>query len=321
MDDASAAYGLVGRCPQMQRLRAQVARLAKSDLRVHVLGETGTGKECVARALHAGSRRAGRALVALNAAAFADDLFEAELFGHARGAFTGAAMAREGYVAAAEGGTLFIDEISELTPRAQARLLRFLQEREYRRLGETVLRRADVRVLSATNADLERRVAEGRFRADLWFRLKEERLFLPPLRDRGPDVTLLARHFLAREATAQQRRPPVLGLAAHRLLRRYDWPGNVRELEGEMRRLAVVAEGLRVGPEHLSPEIRTRARGQGSVDAGLKGVLRAFERECLEDALARNGGARARTAAALGITRQALHGKMRRHGLLFLRRG
>ena len=314
---AAERLGLVGRSPAMQRLREQIETFAASELRVHVFGETGTGKERVARALHAGSRRARGPFVPFNAAAFGDELMEAELFGHTRGAFTGALTAREGYVAAAEGGTLFIDEVSELTPRAQVRFLRFLQEREYQRLGETGPRRANVRVLSATNVDLEPRMREGRFRADLWYRLKDERLVLPPLRERRGDVLLLARHFLAQEAERQGRPVPVLTPEVRRLLRRYHWPGNVRQLESEMRRLLVVAEGESPCPEHLSPEVREGGRARPRLDvAGLRGALLAFERDCVVDALARHRGVRAATAEALGITRQALHLKMRRHGLL-----
>ena len=195
--------GLLGRCPAMVRLRREIEEVGPSELRVHVFGETGTGKELVARALHEASPRARGPLVPVNAGAFSDELFANELFGHARGAFTGAVVAREGYVAEAEGGTLFIDEVGEMTPLAQVRLLRFLESGEYQRLGETGARRADVRVISATNVDLERRVREGRFREDLWFRLAGELLYLPPLRERGGDVTLLARHFLRAQAAGR----------------------------------------------------------------------------------------------------------------------
>ena len=164
---AGALAGLVGRCPAIESLRCEIRKIGPSDSRVHVFGETGTGKERVARALHELSPRASRSFVPLNAAAIGDDLLPSELFGCAKGAYTGAGVARDGYIAAAEGGTLFIDEVAELTPLAQARLLRFLQEGEYQRLGETFVRKADVRVVSATNVDLPRRVAEGRFRQDL----------------------------------------------------------------------------------------------------------------------------------------------------------
>jgi DNA-binding NtrC family response regulator len=306
----SAFAGLVGRCEAMEGLKARILRIAPSELRVHVCGETGTGKENVARALHELSPRARRRFVAVNVAGFSDELFAAELFGHARGAFTGAVTARDGYVAEAEGGTLFIDEVAEMSPLAQVRLLRFLQAREYQRLGETASRRADVRVLSATNVDLARRVREGRFREDLYYRLKEERLVVPPLRERGLDVLLLARHFLGGFAGARGVLAPSLGHVAEGLLRRHVWPGNVRELESEMRRLIVFASGREVDACDLSPEIV----GAGTTCCGLRATMRRHEEEYLLRALERNGGVQARAAAELGITRQALCAKIRRLG-------
>ena len=306
--------GLLGSCPAMRELREQIASFAASELSIHVFGETGTGKERVARALHAHSPRRHGPFVAFNAAGFTDELMEAELFGHARGAFTGALTDREGFVAAAEGGTLFLDELAELTARAQAKLLRFLQEREYRRVGETLARRADVRVLSATNVDLAVRVEEDRFRQDLWFRLRDERLVVPPLRERGADVRLLARHLLRRDAERQGRPRPVLGAAAEATLERYSWPGNVRQLDSEMRRVLVVAPpGALVEPRHLSAEVRSAAeRGPRGC---LRAALRTFERDYLRRALDRNGGVRTAAAAELGITRQALVSKIRRLGV------
>jgi DNA-binding NtrC family response regulator len=306
-----AFAGLVGRCPAIESLRRDVAQLGPSDLWVHVFGETGTGKERVARALHEFSPRAARRFVAVNAAGFGDELLVAELFGHARGAFTGAVAAREGYVAGAERGTLFIDEIAELTPLAQARLLRFLQEREYQRLGETAVRKADVRVVSATNVDLARRVREGRFREDLWYRLKAERVVVPPLRERGHDVLLLARHFLARQAAERGATPSALTPSAEQALLAHAWPGNVRELENEMLRLGVRAPGRPVGREDLSAELVAAPPRGGT----LRSALRRVEEEMLLAALERHAGQQSRAAAELGITRQALWAKLRRLGL------
>jgi DNA-binding NtrC family response regulator len=305
-----ALAGLIGRCPAIESLRADVRQFGPSDTRVHVCGETGTGKEKVARALHELSPRASRRFVAVNAAGFGDELLESELFGHARGAFTGAVTAREGFVAEAEGGTLFLDEVAELSPRAQARLLRFLQELEYRRVGETQLRRADVRVISATNVDLALRVRQGRFRDDLWFRLKHERLVVPPLRERGDDVLLLARHFLDGLARARRMPPPRLDPAAEAALLAHSWPGNVRELESEMLRLVVRHPGAWVGAEQLSPELAAAPR----TPVTLRLALRRIESEMVRDALARHDGCPARAAAELGITRQALWAKRRRLG-------
>ena len=255
MKSGEAMERLVGKSAAMDNLRGRIAQLAASELRVHVFGETGTGKERVARALHDLSRRPGR-FVPVNVAGFSDELFTAELFGHARGAYTGALVARDGYVAEADGGTLFIDEVADISPLAQVRLLRFLQEKEYQRLGETTPRRADVRVISATNVDLWSRVREGRFREDLLYRLEDARIVVPPLRERGCDVVLLARHFLHRYAAAHGRLTPALGPGVEALLMRYGWPGNVRQLESQMRCLVVETAGRDIRREDLPPEVQ-----------------------------------------------------------------
>ncbi len=307
-----ALAGLVGCCPAIESLRCEIRKIGPSDSRVHVFGETGTGKERVARALHELSPRASRSFVPLNAAGIGDELLPSELFGCAKGAYTGAGVARDGYIAAAEGGTLFIDEVAELTPLAQARLLRFLQEGEYQRLGETVVRKANVRVVSATNVDLPRRVAEGRFRQDLWFRLKVHCLVVPPLRERGSDVLLLARHFLAAEARTAGVETPRLSSEAEEALLAYAWRGNVRELEHEMQRLVVrAAPGTEVSREDLSADIGTAPRPGGT----LKAALQRAESEILVSMLEKHEGRQARAAAELGITRQALWAKLRRLGV------
>jgi two-component system NtrC family response regulator len=307
--EGGALAGLVGRCPAIESLRRELAQLGPAETKVHVFGETGTGKERVARALHDLSPRRARAFVPINAAGFSDDMLPAELFGHARGAFTGALHERAGYVAQAEGGTLFIDEVAELSGVAQARLLRFLQEGEYQRLGETTPRKADVRVISATNADLARRVEAGRFRKDLMFRLNADTIVVPPLRERGEDVLLLARHFLGREAARRRVEVPRLSVAAEAALLSYSWPGNVRELENAMQRLVVRAPGQVVEPAQLSPEMATPpARTCGT----LKRALRQFESKMVREVLARHAGRPAQAAAELGITRQSLWAKRRK---------
>jgi len=311
-EDVSIA-GLLGRCPAMERLRREVALFGPSDVRVHVFGETGTGKERVAKALHEASPRARRRLVPVNVAGFSDDLLVAELFGHARGAFTGAVAARDGYVAEAEGSTLFIDEVGDMSPLAQVRLLRFLEGGEYRRLGETVARTADVRVISATNVDLARRVQEGRFREDLWFRLNGELINVPPLRERGRDVLLLARHFLREQARRRGETPPALSREVEAALLDHSWPGNVRELENVMHCLGVRAPGREVKVEDLSRSLRARSFRRAGT---LRAALRHRETELVQDALQRHGGILSRAAAELGITRQALWAKVRRLGLV-----
>ena len=305
-----APWGLVGRSEVMGRLRAAIRAFGPEKASIHLQGETGTGKELVARAIHQVSGRPGR-FAAINAAGLSDDLFEAELFGHARGAFTGAATSREGHVAGAHRGTLFLDEVAELSRRGQAKLLRFLDSGEYYVLGESRVRHTDVRVLSAANANLGERVEEGRFREDLLYRLLGEHILLPPLRQRGRDVLQLARHFLL-QACGERRRPPVLSREAEDAMARYRWPGNVRQLAAEADRLVVKAAAGVVRVEHLSPELRESA-------VGARGDWRSdrdeFERHLFGRALERNGGNRTATAAALGISRQALGKKIRRLGI------
>jgi DNA-binding NtrC family response regulator len=304
--------GIVGRSEGMRSLFAEMARVAASEASVHVFGETGTGKERVARALHAHSRRAALPFVALNASTLTDELFESELFGHVRGAFTGAIADRRGHVAEAEGGTLFIDEITDLTPRGQAKLLRFLQDREYRRLGETVTRKADVRVITAANARLDELARRKLFREDLMYRLDAIVLTLPPLRERAGDVALLARHFLKQAAAREGKPAPALRPELLRRLEAWHWPGNVRELENEMQRLVVMAGAVPALAEHLSPRLQAR-RGPGA--GSLRLTLQTAEREAIRGALSRHEGNRSRTASHLGVTRQALLGKMKRLGL------
>ena len=309
---SSAFLGIVGESPAMRALFAGMSKVAASDVVVHLFGETGTGKERVARAIHLASPRATRPFVALNASSVSDELFESEMFGHAKGAFTGATSAREGQVAAAEGGTLFIDEVAELTSRAQARLLRFVQEREYRRLGETFLRRADLRVLTAANVRLEEQVARGLFRKDLLYRVNVVTLALPPLRDRGDDVLLLAKAFLREEALARGLPVPDLPRGLASVLTTCAWPGNVRQLENEMQRLVTLSAGGPLRPDQLSPGVDA---GGSRPLALLQQARRAFEREYVREALERHGGNRTRTAAALGLSRQGLGLKLNRLGL------
>jgi DNA-binding NtrC family response regulator len=266
----------------------------------------------VAQALHQRSPRAGRPFVAVNASALGDDLFESEMFGHLRGSFTGAVSDREGHVAAAEGGTLFLDEIADLSPRAQAKLLRLLEQKEYRRVGESRMRQADVRFVTASNVPLEQRVAEGRFRADLMYRLNRAVLAVPPLRERGDDVTLLARHSLRRAAARARVPAPVLAPDAERVLRSYAWPGNVRELENEMDRLLMMGGTGPIRRHQLAPTL-TEPPAPGATS--LREAVSDFEREHITRALRIHGGNRARTACLLGLTRQALVAKISRLGI------
>jgi DNA-binding NtrC family response regulator/tetratricopeptide (TPR) repeat protein len=305
---------IVGRCRGMELLFERMARVAGCDIWVHVFGETGTGKERVAQALHRHSPRRDRPFVAVNASSLSEELFESEMFGHVRGAFTGAVADREGYVARAQGGTLFIDEVADLSSRAQAKLLRFLAEGEYRRVGESEMRRADVRIVSAANVSLRERVAAGAFRADLMYRLAASMVLeLPPLRERGDDVLLLARHFLRRGAArAGVSATPTLPRDVAQALFAYPWPGNIRELESEIDRLLVLSGRGPLCKEHLSPHV---AGPRDLPRSSLKDACLAFERRHVAQALAQNGDNRARTALKLGLTRQGLVAKIRRLGL------
>jgi DNA-binding NtrC family response regulator len=309
----AAPAGMVGDCAPMREVYRRLRQAAAWDIPVHVFGETGTGKDLAARAVHAESRRGHGPLKVVNASALSDELVESQMFGHARGAFTGAVSPSEGLAAAADGGTLFIDEVADLSPRVQAKLLHFVQSGEYCRLGETGTRAADVRIVTASNADLKERVAQGRFREDLYYRLCHWVLSLPPLRERGDDVLVLARHFV-REFTERHARPtPSLPREVVEALCRYHWPGNVRQLRAEMCRMIVSAEGGALRLEHLSEELggdrHPEPRGR------LREARLAFEREYIGRALACHSGNRARTAAALGLTRQGLLGKIRQTGL------
>ncbi len=314
-DDAAAGSGpdaLLGRSPEMDALRTAITHAAAAPYPVLIEGETGVGKELVARALHRGGPRRARAFCAVNCAALTDDLFEAELFGHSRGAFTGAVSERTGLVEAADGGTLFLDEVGELSARAQAKLLRVIQDGEIRRLGENAVRKVDVQLIAATNRRLAAEAAAGRFRQDLLFRLAVVCLQVPALRDRAGDVALLARHFWARESKRAGKRA-TLDDATIEVLVRYAWPGNVRELQNVVARLVVAAPRRgRVDPGLLPAAVR-----EGPADARptLAEAREAFERGFVRAALSRNDGRPTAAASELGISRQGLAKLLKRLGI------
>jgi len=292
-------------------------RVMESDVPVLIQGEIGTGKELVARALHFGGPRASRPFVVENCGALPDTLLESELFGHVKGAFTGATRNKAGRFEEADGGTLFLDEVGEMSQAMQQRLLRVLQEGEVRRLGSDELVKVDVRLVAATNQDLRVAVEEGRFREDLYYRLKVVLLELPPLRRREGDVRLLAEHFLSLEAAEQGR--PRRELAAESLaaLEACAWPGNVRQLRNEMRRVTLLSEGP-IAAEDLSPEVLQGAAGEPATDDAslpLPERVLALESRAILDALARFQGNRSKAATSLGITRFALLRKIEKYGL------
>ena len=309
------AVEILGASPSMAALREAIARSAGTAFSVLIEGESGTGKELVARALHRLSARRDRRLCAINCAALTDDLVEAELFGYVRGAFTGAVGTRTGLFEEAHGGTLFLDEVSELSARGQAKLLRVLQEREIRRLGENAPRPIDVRVIAATNQPLADAVGRGRFREDLLFRLAVVRIRVPTLRDRIEDVPLLA-HAFWRKLIGDTGKRVQMGADAVAALCRYQWPGNVRELQNVIAGLVVAAPTRgRIGARHVE-EILTQSRVQA--DAGgqsLDAARQAIERRMVAAALARHGGRRTRAAVELGISRQGLTKAIKRLGL------
>jgi len=308
----AAPWELVGGSAAAEDVRRAIERAAAAPYPVLVEGESGSGKELVARALHRRGPRRERPFCAVNCAALPDDLVESELFGHARGAFTGALAERPGVFEEAHGGTLFLDEIGELSLRAQAKVLRTIQEGEVRRVGENVPRRVEVRVVAATNRDLRQEVSNGRFRLDLLYRLDVLRIAIPPLRDRRDDIPVLAEQFW-REATGRIASRATLAAATVAALARYDWPGNVRELQNVLAALAVRApkRGV-VAPAALPPQFDT-ARPDASYR--LAEARRTFERRFIRAALARSGGHRARAAEELGVTRQGLTKLMARLGI------
>lgn len=305
---------LLGESPVWQDLLAQLPRAASSGLPVLLLGETGSGKELLARTLHLMSPRRAQPFVAHNCGATPDTLIESELFGHARGAFTGAIGDREGLFEAAERGTLFLDEIGDASPLLQMKLLRVLQEGEARRVGDTRVRTVDVRIVAATHRPLERAVGNHAFRADLFFRLSAVRLRLPALRERGRDVLLLARHFLAEAAAAEGCETPLLDPGLAERLLGYAWPGNVRELANACQ-YAVRVAGARgaVRASHWPDSPFSDAVAEGS---GLAAETRALEQRRLREMLHRTRGNKTQAARALGLSRQGLLKKLRRYGLL-----
>jgi len=310
---ADTALGILGESPAIEKLREQVRKIAPSSGRVLVTGENGSGKELVALALHALSKRAAGPFVKLNCAAIPKDLLESELFGYERGAFTGAMQAKKGRLELADGGTLFLDEIGDLALEAQAKLLRAIETGEMERVGGTRTSRVDVRLVAATNKDLAEAVREGDFREDLYFRLKVLPVAVPPLRERRGDVALLSAHFLARFAAAEGRECPELTEDAVQLLEDYHWPGNVRELRNLMERAVVLVDGPRIDAADLLPWLESQP-GEAE-EAGLKGKVARSEIDSIRRALDAADWNVTQAASGLGIDRTNLHRKMRKYGI------
>ncbi len=309
------APALLGVSAAIRQVLEQVRQVAGSPVPVLIQGETGTGKELVARAIHEQSPRAGGSFVALNCGALPDSLLESELFGHRRGAVTGAARDKTGLFEVADGGTLFQDEIGDTSPALQMKLLRAIENREVRPLGDTETRQVDVRLISATHRDLEAAIEEGSFRTDLLYRLNVVTLFVPPLRRRRVDIPFLAQHF-AEELGAAQARRITLDEEFLEALSRRDFPGNVRELRNAVERaITLAAEGEPVSVRDLPPEGSGPARGPGSFGGTLRERIARVEAEAIREALEHCHGNRRRMAEALGLSRPGLRYKMRRLGL------
>jgi len=309
---------ILGTSPAMQRVFDMVKKVADTDLTVLITGESGTGKELVANALHQNSPRKGGSFVKVNCAAMARELVESELFGHERGAFTGAIAAREGKFAAADGGTIFLDEIGDMSPETQAKVLRVLQEREFERVGGNRTTQVDVRVIAATNKNLQKMVQEERFRKDLFYRLNVVHVPLPPLRERREDIPLLAAHFLEQAASRYGRGPKTLSPEAYSLLFSHSWPGNVRELKNVIEEAVVlsVGEEIRVSDLRLGQQARTVEIADSlTFKEAKQQVVEAFERDFISRALRRHQGNITRAAAEMGLHRQQLQQKIRELGL------
>ncbi len=316
---------IIGHHPSMRRVLDTIQRVARSSCTVLVTGESGTGKELVVAALHDASPRAGKPLVTVNCGAIPENLIESELFGHAKGAFTGAHATRQGFVAAAEGGTLFLDEVGELPLQVQVKLLRLLQQREYSAVGDSRVIKCDVRIVAATNRDLEAEVVGRRFREDLYYRLNVIHIDLPALRARSEDIEVLAFHFL-KVCSARAGRTDIVAFAPDALaaLRAHSWPGNVRSLENTIERAVLLSAGPLVTVEDLPERIReaaaepksgTMAKALPESGIDLRAAVEQYENGLIAQALERTGRNKNRAAQLLGLNRTTLVEMLKRKGL------
>ncbi|MDR2160723.1 MAG: sigma-54 dependent transcriptional regulator [Desulfovibrio sp.] len=322
LESRTRRSGLRGESPAMRALREQIDRVAPLDTWVLITGENGTGKELAARALHGASKRAHRPLIAVNCAAIPENLIESELFGHERGAFTGAESPRAGRFEMAHQSTIFLDEIADMSLKTQARILRILQEKNFERVGGNRTIHADVRVIAATNKNLETAIAAGKFREDLYYRLRVFPLHMPPLRDRGEDILLLTEHFNAVLARELGLPPAVFSPEARAALLAYSWPGNVRELRNFVERMMILHSGFLIGPDMLPPEIHAAPSAGEQRDspgflfphplpADFKTARNAFEARFLAIKLRECDGSVARLAESIGLERSYLYRKLK----------
>jgi two-component system, NtrC family, response regulator HydG len=316
LEDISRSRELIGNSPGMRPVLEKVQRIAQSFATVLITGESGTGKELIARAIHAASPRADRPMLCVNCAALSPTLLESELFGHEKGAFTGADRMRKGRFELADGGTLLLDEVSEIAAPLQAKLLRVLQEREYERVGSSVTRRVDVRVIATTNRNLRDWAAKARFREDLYYRLSVLPVEVPPLRERREDIALLMDHFIGRCAGRDGRERPRFSADALKVLQDYPWPGNVRELENLCERVCVLEAGRDVTAATLAPFLNGPIKTASAPAEGIQyrdgQILDDAERDLIVKTLERFGGHREKTARALGIGLRTLGLKLKK---------
>jgi DNA-binding NtrC family response regulator len=306
-----SAFGIIGNCPEMQAVYALIRKAAQTSANVFISGESGTGKELVARAVHYNSDRRASAFVPVNCSAIPDSLLESELFGHVKGAFTGAKDSRAGFFEIANGGTIFLDEIGDASPNLQAKLLRVMQSKEFCMVGSSRTRTVDTRIIAATHKDLKRLVEQGLFREDLFYRIHVVEIHLPSLAERGDDILMLANHFLRKFAQDMSREVPRVTDEALGALAHYSWPGNVRELENLLQRLVIVGDGPVIDITDLPESMRfsiSRARH------GDK-TLAEVEADHIRAVLARTGDNKTRAAEILGIDRKTLREKLKRLGL------
>lgn len=318
LEGRSGRGSMIGESPGMLSAIRLIEKVSASEAPVLVLGETGTGKELAASAIHYGSRRSGKGLIIQNCAALSESLLESELFGHVRGAFSGAVRDKQGLFELADGGTFFLDELGEMGLSLQAKLLRVLQDGTFFPVGGTKQKKVDVRIIAATHRDLEKMIAEGKFREDLYYRLNVVSVKLPPLRERLEDIPRLAQHFLKSASERHRRGALELSSGAMKALRDYAWPGNIRELQNEMERLVILAgDESTAESEHLSSKISLRPKMMAGMPAAanLKDAVGALERAMIEEALKAAGGNKSEASKKLGISRSNLIAKVKEFGL------
>jgi Nif-specific regulatory protein len=306
---------IIGNSGPMRQVYEQVAQVAGTNTTVLIRGESGTGKELIAHSIHYNSTRASKPFIKVSVAALPDTLIESELFGYEKGAFTGAQSRKKGRFELAEGGTLFLDEIGDLNPATQVKLLRALQEREFERLGGIDTIKMNVRLIAATNKDLEKAISEGAFREDLYYRLNVFMIFVPPLRERKPDVLLLADHFLEKYAHEHRKHIKRISTPAIDMLTAYHWPGNVRELENCIERAVLVCDGHAVHGHHLPPTLQTASESGTITRLSLEAAVEGYEKDLIQDALKTARGNRARAAKLLDTTERIIGYKVKKYGI------